>query len=102
MSLRVQKSLYRQSTVEATLYRLADRFSAQLIDEDPVWSVEIHPLSGGPILEDCHHLFRTELIDQSLRAQIVQSTEQIKTLILSNAFSGTSLVPPDGCAGTTA
>ena len=97
MSLCFQKCLYGKETVETVIYRLAGKFSAQLQDEGDCWTVDIHPLIGGPSPESCAHLFRTELTDQSLRAQIAEKTEHLKTLILSNAFSGSSLVPRDEC-----
>lgn len=94
----LQKSLYPKEGIEAVIYRLAGKFSAQLHESGDTWFVEIHPLTGGPSSEDCAHLLRIELNDQSLRAQIALKTEHLKTLILSNAFSRTNLVPQNECA----
>jgi His-Xaa-Ser system protein HxsD len=102
VTVRLDKSVYSKQTVESVLYRLAGKFSASLGDLGDIWEVFIHPLENGPTADECGHAFRTELIDQSLREQIAAKTDPIKALILSNAFSKTSLIPQDECTSSPA
>jgi len=83
-----------------SLYRIAGKCSGEIRSTPEGWEVELHPLDKGPTDEECAHAFRTELVDQSLREQIGAKTEHVKTLILSNAFSKTTLIPQDECAST--
>ncbi len=101
IALSLQTSLYGRETLEAVLYKFAGKFSAQVNQEGEFWIIEIFQSPDGPSLDECTQMFRTELVDQSLRAQIALKTEHIKTLILSNAFSRTSLVPQDECANAS-
>lgn len=91
----VQKDLYSQEVLEAVLYRLAGKLSGQLRSNGDDWEVTISPLRDSLDEIDCRNLFLVELNDQSLRSQISVKTEPLKTLILANAFSRTSLVTQD-------
>ena len=71
--------------------RLAS-FDFRLGDEHLV-AVIIHPIAGVVLnTEQFSDVFRTEVLDQHLRAIVARETETERNLILAYAFSNTKLV----------
>jgi His-Xaa-Ser system protein HxsD len=77
-------------SVKRALYRFAEQCSFDIRSYDGEIRVSVYAkdiLSDGLL-----HDIRNEVLDQDLRAKISEETSNIRTLILANAFSNTSLI----------
>jgi His-Xaa-Ser system protein HxsD len=76
-------------------YRLADRFAVDVIDDEDGFRCRLLPAPGSTSSEEeLVYAFRTEVLDQVLRARIRDETREERNLILALAFSNSDLVGP--------
>lgn len=86
-------SLYDIEAVKRAAYRFSDRISVQITQDADGTHCALLPLrcDGGLDLQMLEGQFRNEVLDQDLRSKIAAETEGYRNLILSLAFSKTSL-----------
>lgn len=85
---------YSMETVKAVCYRYSSRFFSRLsLRDDTAAIVEFQIPSTLSEAEEAALLeeFRHDLLDQSLRESVRESTEVTRNLILANAFANSSL-----------
>jgi His-Xaa-Ser system protein HxsD len=79
--------------IQRAAYRLADRFSLDLRGDAETLTCHLQPAAGVDADEaQLEHVFRTEVLDQVLRARISEETRDERNLILAFAFSKSGLV----------
>jgi His-Xaa-Ser system protein HxsD len=92
--IRFDSTLYSADTIKRALYKMSDRFSADIQVGDGCFICALHFASGktaeGIALDVAN--FRKEVIDQDLREKIRTETESVRNLILAHAFSKTGLI----------
>lgn len=91
--LTFSKELYSIELIKKAAYRLSAAFSFQfgLQSDDIVVSMFPTADLGAQEREEALHRFRTELLDQDLRAQIASETQAVRNAVLAHAFSRTGL-----------
>jgi His-Xaa-Ser system protein HxsD len=79
--------------IKRAAYRLSDRVVVDIAPDATGISCTLRAAAGArnSNLTDAERDFRTEVLDQDLRAQIAKETEPLRNLILSLAFSKTGL-----------
>lgn len=85
--------VFSVDAIKRAAYRLSDRI---VVDIEPaatgiVCKLRANSDARSPNLADAERDFRTEVLDQDLRAQIAKETEPLRNLVLSLAFSKTGL-----------
>jgi His-Xaa-Ser system protein HxsD len=90
------KSAHSVDAIQRAVYRLSDRLSCDLTETENAFVCLVHiqaddRTEAESLLAD----FRNEVLDQTLRERIRADTELTRNLILSLAFSQTSLVQPE-------
>jgi His-Xaa-Ser system protein HxsD len=79
--------------IQRAAYRFSDRLSLDLVVEPTVFNCRLMILSDDEAVAALIvHDFRNEVLDQVLRERIRDETEGTRNVILSLAFSQTSLV----------
>jgi His-Xaa-Ser system protein HxsD len=79
--------------IQRAAYRFSDRLSLDLVVEPPVFRCRLTIVSDDEaVVALTLHDFRNEVLDQVLRERIRDETEGTRNVILSLAFSRTSLV----------
>lgn len=93
--LEVDLNVFSTNTVKQASYKYTDRcsFSFEMLDKGKL-KVIIQYLNSISEQEKEAILlsFNNEILDQDLRAQISEETEELKNIILANAFSNTKLI----------
>lgn len=90
--------IYRLSAVKKAAYRLAERLTASIASDDEssvAVTFTFKPGTTEPVAREAVRLFAQELLDQDLRESVAEETEQLRTLILAQAFSKTDLIGGD-------
>ena len=90
-------AVYRLAAVKKTAYKFAASCHV-LIEPLAEGKVRV-TLRAKRVLERPEHIageFLNEALDQELREAIAAETEGVRNLILAQAFSGTSLLDPQG------
>lgn len=90
--LRVDLRVYSLMALKKAAYRLADRCTIMLSEEDANTAKAELLCAADASTEDYVRAFLDEALDQELRAQIGASTSGLRDLILAHAFSRTRLV----------
>ena len=89
-----ESSLYSGEAVKRALYKMSDRFTADIRQEGAALVCDIHfPASKSEeakVLDLAN--FRKEVLDEDLREKIRVETEPVRNLILAHAFSRTGLI----------
>lgn len=79
--------------IQRAAYRLSDRLSLNLVVESTEFHCHLTIVSDDEaVVAETLHDFRNEVLDQVLRERIRAETEGTRNVILSLAFSQTSLV----------
>lgn len=86
--------LYSGEAIKRALYKMSDRFTADIRQEDAALVCDIHfppnKSEEAKVLDIAN--FRKEVLDEDLRAKIRSETETVRNLILAHAFSRTGLI----------
>lgn len=88
--VKFERSVFQLETIKRALYRLADSGSFDVSCREDEISITIHTSHDN--IDALAARIRNEVIDQDLRDTISKETENIRTLILANAFSNTELI----------
>lgn len=80
--------VFSLDTIKKTLYRFSDKCSFDIAMKDNIITVVFQAKTE----EDWIGKIKNEVLDQDLRDIISKETENIRTLILANAFSNTGLI----------
>ena len=86
---------YGLAAIKKTAYRFADRCTVVLGSQaDDSLSVELRfkSTTTDVAAHETTRLFYQELLDQELREQIADETDQVRALILAHAFSKADLI----------
>jgi His-Xaa-Ser system protein HxsD len=90
VEILLDAAAYSADAIQRAAYKFVDRFSFTLEREEENFRCTICFL-GEPDLEAVA-AFRTEVLDEVLRERIRTETEGVRNLILSLAFSKTTLI----------
>lgn len=94
--VRFDRENHTADAIQRAAYRLSDRLALELVTEPETFRCHVTFLSDDEDLVDRSlHDFRNEVLDQVLRERIRDETESTRNVILSLAFSETSLVEPE-------
>ena len=99
MIIKLLKSLYSKEVLLKTAYGLTDRVFLHLDQDEKYWLVSWEPREGQAL--NAGEL-ENELIAQSLRADLLKQTADLRKIILARAFASTVLDDhmdsPSSCA----
>lgn len=93
IALAFPANVYPLDVVKKAAYRFSAAFSFEFaLDEDSI-AVRLFPIAEMSEQDrtDFVHRFRTEVLDQDLRATIASETEAVRNAVLAYAFSRTGL-----------
>lgn len=91
--LRFDLASHSADAIQRAAYRLSDRLSIELLTASDAYVCRVHLTSTDEAeVEAILVEFRNEVLDQVLRERIRTETEGVRNLILSLAFSNTTLV----------
>jgi His-Xaa-Ser system protein HxsD len=89
----VDSSIYSVEVCQKACYALLSYMSCQVATSDGAFAITVLPAKDcDKDAGELRALLLDELLDYSLREKIAISTEPLRNLILSNAFSNTKLV----------
>jgi His-Xaa-Ser system protein HxsD len=88
-NLSFDSANYSADALQRAAYRLSDRLSCIVRSDDGAHHCEIALKDPGDV--EALDEFRSSALDEVLRARIRSETEQVRTLILAQAFSRTGL-----------
>jgi len=95
ISVILSSGIYSLSSIKKASYKFTDRFGIQ-IDELDNKNIKVTFNYNGAFSSSQTSLlyndFINEVLDQDLREEIYAKTENVRNLILANAFSQTSLI----------
>jgi His-Xaa-Ser system protein HxsD len=92
MKLNLNKEIYSLEATQKAAYRFIDRITILIKPADEEWLCEIEPIAGHEDKFNDHIAdFKRELLDQQLRKQIKEETQDVRNLILAYTFSRTGL-----------
>ncbi|HVS84083.1 MAG TPA: His-Xaa-Ser system protein HxsD [Gaiellaceae bacterium] len=81
--------------IQRAAYRFAHRFSIEVAGDAESLHCKLRPAPGVEFDEEQFvHEFRSEVLDQALRARIREETRGERDVILALAFSHSGLVDP--------
>ena len=93
-------SVYRLAAIKKAVYRLGDRLSASIrVAKNGTIETELILVDSSPDIDRLLGDLCREALDQELREQIAEETAGIRDLLLSQAFSATSLIDREGDEG---
>jgi His-Xaa-Ser system protein HxsD len=94
----IDTRVYRPSAVKKTAYRIADKCTVVIGSHDdhllPV-TLRFKPGITEASAREAARAFFQELLDQELREQIAEESNDVRTLILAHAFSKADLIKRD-------
>ncbi len=92
-SVSVDSNVYSLITCKKSCYALMNYFSCEIRLEATDIIMLLTPNDACNVSEEeLRLLLLDELLDYSLREKISEQTDDVRTLILSNAFSNTKMV----------
>lgn len=92
MKIEIDEEIYCIEAVQKAAYRFIDRLTILITKADSKLVCEVDAVAGNEAQFEEHIAnFKRELIDQQLRKQIKEETEQARNLILAYAFSRSGL-----------
>jgi len=92
MRLELDARVYALEAVQNAAYRFIDRIAVLISLETDLVVCEIELKAGSTCnLDELVNDFKRELLDQNLRLQIKNETQETRNLILSWAFSKSGL-----------
>jgi His-Xaa-Ser system protein HxsD len=92
MRLELDARVYALESVQNAAYRFIDRIAVLISLETDLVVCEVELKSGSTSnLDEIVNDFKRELLDQILRLQIKNETQEMRNLILSWAFSNSEL-----------
>lgn len=86
--LKFDAYVFSLNTVKRALYRFSDQCTFDIQFKDNMILVVLDSSAGENLIVKIKH----EVLDQDLRESIAKETATIRTLILANAFSNSSLI----------
>jgi His-Xaa-Ser system protein HxsD len=89
--LRFDESAYSLDAIQRAAYRYCDRVSMELRHEPGYFVCDLTSTAQEQLGDAFAGDFRTEVLDQVLRARIRTETEGIRNLVLALAFSKASI-----------
>ena len=92
MELRFDKSIYDKQTLLKTAFLFTDRVYLHLDQDERHWLVSWKEKKIGSITPET---FENAMIEQQLHTQLLQSTADIRKLILARAFASTIIEASD-------
>jgi His-Xaa-Ser system protein HxsD len=91
--LRFDLASHSADAIQRAAYRLSDRLSIELATASDAYVCRVHlPETDEAEVDAILAELRNEVLDQVLRERIRTETEDVRNVILSLAFSNTSLV----------
>lgn len=92
--IRFDSNLFSGEAIKRALYRLSDRFVADILKQGSefVCTLEFPPGKSPESIKRDIANFKKEVLDQDLREKIRAETEPVRNLILAHAFSKTGLI----------
>lgn len=96
--IQFDPKIYSLDTIKKASYKFTDRcsFEFQAIAEEKIL-VSVNFLFSPDVASqnDIINQIHNEILDQDLRQTVARETEQVRNLILANAFSNTKLIEPN-------
>lgn len=92
MELRFVKTIYDKQTLLKTAFLFTDRAYLHLDQDEKCWLVSWKEKDENNIAPEA---FENEMIEQLLHAQLLQSTADIRKLVLARAFASTIMDTED-------
>ncbi len=88
------KSVYSLDAVKKASYKFTDSCSFLINEQNTAYEVLCKPTADIPskALDELVNSFCNEVLDQDLRERIASETHAVRSLILAQAFSKTSLL----------
>lgn len=90
--IEVDLNIYSINTVKKAAYKAAAIADIEIKRSGEVAFLYITSLSKQHSASEIKSIINREILDQDLREIIKKETETVRTLILANAFSKTSLI----------
>jgi His-Xaa-Ser system protein HxsD len=95
LSIKFDSSIHTMSSIKKACYKFINQFGVKF-NETGSGLIEVTFTSISPIddkaLKEISCEIQNEVLDQDLREEISKETENIRNLILAQAFSNTSLI----------
>lgn len=87
-------AVFALDTIKKAAYRFSDVFSAEIVPAADQTKCVLHfdPSVSEDQREQLVRAFRTEVLDQDLRARVAAETSSVRNAILGYAFSRTGLL----------
>ena len=90
--IKIDLSVYDAETLKKTIYKFADKFSADLNKNGSSLTVGLIPKNKEAFdFNDIKAQFLDELLDQDLRKIIASETEDIRNVIVAKAFANADI-----------
>lgn len=95
--LEVDLNVFDLNTIKQSVYKFMDRcsFGFEQIESKLFLNIEFHSMIQSDEMIETINKIQNEFLDQDLRRIVSAETEQVRNLILANAFSNTKLIEPD-------
>ncbi len=96
-TLTFDPAVYRLAAIKKAAYKFGDRCNVEITTQlSSGTAVRLTPRTCDLNLDLIASDFHNEVLDQDLREAIAEETASIRSLLLAQAFSATSLVDPIG------
>ena len=91
MTIKLDKEFYNKRVLLKTAFQFIDRAYIHLTQDERFWYAEWKAKQGHELLPE---EFENALIEETLRLQVVQETQDIRKLLLARAFASTLIETP--------
>jgi len=92
IELRFDREFFSADAIQRAVYRLSDRLSCDLRNEQCAYVCVVHPLAADADIHALAAELRNEALDYTLRERIRDETRDVRNVILALAFTDTKLV----------
>lgn len=97
-TLEFNPNIYAIDVIKRAAYKFTDRcaFEFEYVDElKVILNITFLAIANDETQKDIINQLHNEILDQDLRRIVSAETEQVRNLILANAFSNTKLINPE-------